>query len=96
MEKRIGQVTHFYTQLGVAVLALDEGLKIGEIIHIAGHTTDLIQRVESMEVDHHQVEAVGPGADVALAVSARVRPGDAIYKVEERAGILVGFEVEPV
>lgn len=96
MEKQIGKITHFYNQIGVAVLALDEGLKTGDVVHIVGHTTDLIQRVESMEVDHHKVEAVGPGADVALAVVGRVRPGDAIYKVEERAGILVGFDVEPV
>jgi putative protease len=83
MEKRIGRVTHYYTRIGVAVLELDDELKVGDMIHIYGHTTDFTQRVDSMEVEHQKVESVGPGADVALKVVDRVRRGDAVYKVIE-------------
>lgn len=94
METPIGHVTHYFNRLGVAVLALDDGLAVGEMIHITGHTTNFIQRVRSMEIDHRQVEMVGPHAQVALKVIERVRPGDVLYKVDERSGILVGFGLQ--
>ncbi len=81
MEKLIGRVKHYYSHLGVAVLELDDGLQVSDAIHLRGHTTDLKQRVESLEIDKRQVLSVGPGAEVALKVGERVREGDAIYKV---------------
>lgn len=85
MEKRIGQITHYFNRIGVAVLELEEGLKVGDTIHISGHTTDFSQQVWSMEVDHRKMQEVGPGADVALKVSERVREGDSVYIVRDRA-----------
>lgn len=81
MERRIGWVTHYYNNIGVAVLDLQDALEAGDQIHITGHTTDFIQTVSSMEVDHEKVQAVAAGADVALKVDERVREGDAVYKV---------------
>lgn len=81
MEKRIGTVTHYFNHIAVAVLELEEGLKVGDTIHIAGHTTDFTQQVESMEIEHQPMQAVGAGADVALAVDHRVRKGDVVYMV---------------
>lgn len=83
MRKRIGQVTHYFNRLGVAVLKLDEGLKIGDLIHVHGHSTDFVQRVGSMEIDHRKMETVGPGEDVALQVVDRVRRGDRVFLVSE-------------
>ena len=83
MEKRIGQVTHYFGRLGVAVLQLSDELKVGDVVHISGHTTDFTQPVESMEIEHQRVDAAGPGSDVALKVSQRVRGGDSIHKVIE-------------
>ncbi|HBY93253.1 MAG: hypothetical protein M5U01_42610 [Ardenticatenaceae bacterium] len=86
MEKRVGQVSHYYNRLGVAVLDLIEGLKVGDEVHIHGRSRDLTQRIESMEIDHHKVQEVGPGANVALKVVGRVKKGDTVYKVLEEAG----------
>lgn len=85
MEKYIGKVTHYFTRIGVAVLELEDGLTVGDTVHISGHTTDFVQRVESMEVEHQKLQAVGAGADVALRVEERVRSGDKIYKVIDQA-----------
>lgn len=93
MEKRIGAVTHYFSRLGVAVLQLDDGLAVGDTVHIHGHTTDLTQPVVSMEVEHRKLLEVGPGADVALKVDDRVRAGDAVYKVLEPERVLSGFGV---
>ena len=83
MEIRIGHVTHYYNRLGVAVLELSDALEVGDVVHIIGHTTNFSQRVESMEIEHQQVQSVGPGVEAALKVVERVRQGDIIYKVTE-------------
>ena len=46
----IGRVTHYYSHLSVAAVALTSPLKVGDQIHIHGHTTDLVQTVGSLEV----------------------------------------------
>jgi putative protease len=81
MEKQIGHITHFFNGIGVAVLSLTETLELGDKIHILGHTTDFIQTVTSMEIDHKKVTSVGSGDDVAMKVDEPVRNGDAIYKI---------------
>jgi putative protease len=81
MEKHIGQVTHYFKRIGVAVLDLSGGLQVGDVVHIQGRTTDFTQAVESMEIEHQRVQSVGPGADVALKVIEHVRKGDGVYKV---------------
>ena len=52
-EERIGVVTHYYSHLSVAAIQLERGtLRVGDVIHICGHTTDFRQKVEFLEVDH--------------------------------------------
>ena len=76
----IGRVTHYFSHLSVAALSLDEPLSVGDRIHIKGHTTDLVQAVESLEVEHQRVDSAGPGDDVALRVDDHVRDHDSIYR----------------
>src|SRR5262245_64097761 len=56
-KQRIGVVTHYYSHLSVAAMQLEPGstLRVGDIIHIRGHTTDFTQKVESLEVNHAPV-----------------------------------------
>ncbi len=89
MEVEIGKVTHFYNHLCVAVLSLDAGLKLGDKIHIMGHSTNFTQRVSSMEIEHHSVVWVKPGDDVAVVVTEPVHVNDRVYRVIEEA-------IEPV
>jgi len=81
MEKSVGKVTHYFGRLGVAALSLTDTLRVGDIIHIVGHTTDLTQRVDSMQIEHQAIEEARPGDDVALRVAGRVREHDVVYKV---------------
>ena len=83
METKIGMISHFYNRISVAVLSLTDKLEVGDRIHIVGHTTDFIQNVSSMEIEHKKVLAVEPGDDMALKVIEPVREGDAIYKIIE-------------
>lgn len=76
----IGRVTHWYAHLSVAALQLTAPLAVGDRIHIKGHTTDLVETVRSMEIDHRNVERAEPGDDVALAVEGHVREHDVIFR----------------
>jgi len=83
MEVEIGHVTHFFNKINVAVLSLKDELKIGETIHILGHTTDFAQKVTSMQIEHKNVDIVKPGDDFAVKVIEPVREHDVVYKVIE-------------
>ena len=76
----IGRVTHYFSHLSVAAVQLEAPLAVGDRIHIHGHTTDLVQDVSSMQVDHAAVERAGPGDDVALKVDDHVRDHDLIFR----------------
>ena len=82
-EQCIGVVTHYYSQLSVAILQLERGatLRVGDVIHILGHTTDFSQRVESLEVDRKSVLEVGPNDDFGLKVADHAREHDVVFKV---------------
>jgi len=79
-EVPIGEVTHYFSRVGVAVLKIAEPLRKGDWIRIHGHTTDLRQQIGSMEIEHRQMEEAGPAEDVAIKVSDRVRVGDSVYR----------------
>ena len=80
MEDAIGEVTHYFSKVGVAVLNIRAPLRTGERIHIRGSTTDLRQRVDSMEIDRQQIEEAKPGDDIGIKVVDRVRVGDSVYR----------------
>lgn len=77
---RIGQVTHYYDRLRVAVLALTDVIRVEDYVHIVGHKTDFHQKVTSLQINHQPVHEAQPGQDVALMVSKRVRPHDVVYR----------------
>jgi translation elongation factor EF-Tu-like GTPase len=83
-EKKLGEVIKFFGKIGVAAIRLSEGsLKVGDQIHIVGHTTDITQTVDSMQIENKDVQEAGPGADIGVKVKDRVREHDVVYKVVE-------------
>jgi hypothetical protein len=81
-EQRIGVVTHYYSHLSVATIKLEPGttLRVGDVIHICGHTTDFTQRIESLEVNHAAASEVGPDDDFGLKVIEHAREHDVVFK----------------
>ena len=82
--ERIGVVTHYYGHLFVAVVKLDPGttLRVGDNIHIKGHTSDFGQRVESLQIGHAPVQEVGPSDDFGMKVVEHAREHDVVYRVK--------------
>jgi len=80
---RIGIVTHYFTNISVAVVKIESGrLRVGDTIHIRGHTTDFKQRIDSLQVEHKAVPEVGPNDDFGLKVSQHARENDVVYLVK--------------
>ncbi len=79
--KLIGKITHYFGNIGVAVIELSDTLKVGDNIRIIGGETDFTQTVESMEVEHEKVEEAKKGDSVGLKVGQKVREGYKVYKL---------------
>ena len=78
-EKVIAVVDHFFGKISVAAFKLKAPLRAGDMIHIKGHTTDFIQKVDSMQIEHQSVARAGKGAEVGIKVKGKVRAGDTVY-----------------
>jgi translation elongation factor EF-1alpha len=76
----IGTISHWFGHLSVAGVSLTAPLAVGDRIHIRGHTTNLVETVSSMEIEHRKVDHAGPGDDVALAVAGHVHEHDLIFR----------------
>jgi translation elongation factor EF-1alpha len=83
MESKVGRITHFYKKIGVAVVELSSPLQTGDTIHISGHITDLTQKVESMQMEHQNIERAEKGQGIGLKVNGEVRENDNVYKVTD-------------
>jgi selenocysteine-specific translation elongation factor len=82
-EEVIGKVADFFARPVVAGIELAGKLKVGDKIHIKGHTTDMELVVDSMQIDNADVSEAKVGDSVGIKVSDRVRRGDTVYKVTD-------------
>jgi putative protease len=80
----IGSVSHYCGHLSVAAIRLTAPLAVGDRIHIRGHSTDLVQAVDSIEIEHARVEQAGPGDDAAIGVADRPKH-DLIFREADPA-----------
>jgi len=77
----VGRVTHFYPKISVAIVELKASLNIGDKILIKGATTNFEQTVESMQIEHKNIERAEAGQIIGLKVKERVRENDKVYKI---------------
>jgi putative protease len=79
--EQIGSIRHYYTKIGVAVIDLTAKITVGDTIRIKGMTSDFTQKVDSMQIEHANVQSAGAGQSIGLKVTDKVRVGDLVYKV---------------
>jgi translation initiation factor IF-2 len=81
-EKKVGEVIKFFGKIGVAAIRLSEGsLKVGDSMRIIGHTTDMTQTIDSIQIENENVQEAGLGMDIGIKTKDRVREHDIVYKV---------------
>ncbi len=79
-EQKIGEITHYFDNIGVAIIKLSAPLKKGESVKIKGQTTDFEEQIASMQVEHADIEEAKEGDEVGVKVSQKVREGDDVLK----------------
>jgi putative protease len=79
--EQIGAIGNYYSKISVAVVDLTGKLEVGDTVRVKGATTDFRQKVESMQIEHANVQTAGPGQSIGLKVTDKVRKGDIVYKV---------------
>jgi putative protease len=82
-EIAIGTVSKYFARPIVAGIELTGELKVGDKIHIKGHTTDLTFVVQSMQIQNVDVIEAKSGDEIGIKVPDRTRTGDNVYKVVE-------------
>ncbi len=82
-EEEVGKVTHYFNKISVAAVELTGHLSVGDKIHIKGHTSDWVQTVESMQIEHESVEKAAPGDTVGIKVDGHAHEHDIVYKVTD-------------
>jgi putative protease len=80
-EKLIGKISHYYKNINVGIIELEDELSVGDIIHIKGNASDFEQKIDSMQIEHEAVEKAGAGKGVGIKVSEKVREGDQVFKI---------------
>lgn len=80
-EKLIGKITHYYGHLSVGIIELSDVLKVGDTIHIKGHTSDFTQQVSTMQIEHADAKEAKAGDFVGIKVDQKAHEHDSVYKV---------------
>jgi putative protease len=81
-EKEIGRVSSYFSHVGVAAIQISGKLKIGDKVHVKGHTTDFEVGVDSMQIERKDVKTAKKGDHIGIKVPEKVRPNDRVFLVK--------------
>lgn len=80
-QELVGNVIHYFPKVKAAVIKIKKGpLLEGDVIYIKGHTTNIKQKIVSMQIDREPIKKAIKGKEVGIRVKKRVRITDKVYK----------------
>ncbi len=82
MEKLVGEISMFFSKVGVAAVKLSDALSVGDKVHIKGHTTDFEQKISSIQLEGKALQKAKKGEHVGIKITEKVRPNDKVYIVK--------------
>lgn len=80
-KKLIGKISHYYPKISVAVVDLEDTLRVGDKILIERASGTFEQTVTSMQIEHKNVQEAKKGQSIGLQVADKTREGAKVYKV---------------
>ncbi len=81
-EVELGKVTHYFSKIGVmAIQITQDTLRVGDTIHVKGHTSDFTQKIDSMQIDGQSVDEATIGQSIGLRTKEHAREHDHVFKV---------------
>ena len=79
--KPIGEITHYFDRIKVAVLKINQGtVLIGDRLTIVSGKIKFVQKVWSMQIESEDVKVAKKGQLIGIKVDKQVNPGDKVYK----------------
>ena len=81
-EHKVGQISHYFNEIGVAGIEVTDTIHVGDVVHITGHTSDFTQKVDSIEIDHLHVDEAGAGDSIGVKLVDRARVHDEVFVVD--------------
>jgi selenocysteine-specific translation elongation factor len=82
MEKEIGKVSTFFSHVSVAAIKLTDKLKVGDKIHVKGHTTDFETTIKAIQINGKEVKEAKANEHVGIKVPEKVRPNDLVFVIK--------------
>jgi len=77
-------VAHFFSHVHAAIVQIEAGeIRVGDLLHFKGHTTDFLQRVERIELEHGPIDVARPPQIVGIQVHDKVREHDEVFKLSD-------------
>lgn len=84
-EVQVGEITHYFPKIQVAVLKMLNGrVHAGDQIRIIGKKTDFIQKVNSLQIESRDVREAVKGQLAGLKVDKIVQVGDKVMKLSPK------------
>lgn len=81
-EQLIGEITHYFDKIGVAVVKLSKGeLAVGDTVKFKHGEKEFQQLVGSLEVEKQPVGKLKVGEEAGLKVNEPVKEGWQVYKL---------------
>jgi putative protease len=77
---QVGHISHFFPKISVAIVELEAPMAVGDRILIKGPTTDFEQVVDSMQIEHKNIQKAQKGQSVGLKTAQHVKEKDMVYK----------------
>ena len=77
-KKLLGKITHYFSKIGVAIVKVENTIKVGDRILIEGGGKSFEQTVDSMQVDKDSIQVAKKGQEVGLKL---IEPVKQNYKI---------------
>ena len=77
---QVGHISHFFPKISVAIVELEAPMAVGDRILIKGPSTDFEQVVDSMQIEHQNIQRAEPGQSIGLKTAQHVKEKDMVYK----------------
>ncbi|MBU3956735.1 translation elongation factor-like protein [Patescibacteria group bacterium] len=79
-DTKVGNVTHYYDKIGVAVVDILAPIKVGDKIKITG-SIEFEQELTSMQIEHENIEKAKKGDQIGLKIEQPVKDKDEVFKI---------------
>lgn len=82
-EQQIGNVSDYFSKIGVAAIELFGELSVGDKVRVKGHTTDFETEVNEIQINKESVDKAGQGDHIGIKIPEKARPNDKVFLVSD-------------